>query len=673
MQHKILLLVILSVSASITLAQTKEIHYRVNFDTDKYDLDSASVMVLNEIVKEYSRSGYCELNLSAHTDNTATSSYNLELSSNRASVVEEYLTSHGLERSRINTLSFGEQKPVSTNINEEGRQENRRVDIILRRFDFKNIGELVEEIAPEKKQEFKVNKKEECVIKGRSGTVMHIPADAFVAADSSSIDGKYVNVVLEEYLQPGDAVFKELSTISDGKILQSGGMFSVSAFADGKELVMKQGKSIQVELPADARMNDMKVFTPVRNENGITEWKETEVPFIAPANEKQNVPFVKLDTAYLSSLLATINYDEEKNLVNTYKLPQYPVPPVKPSAPKKPALPSIADLRNSRERLFMTAKTKKKIVEQERIKREKQYEKLLKRYNEKMEEYEVAQGKFQDDSMNYEERTKDALKMWAGNQRLINRNLAMAYHQQRSNNAIRKLIELSNSNQLTSTDLKNFFRRLVISNSYLNNKVAKHSQAATELESLMVSSAAHIYNRRSSKGLIEVSKLRNRRCDVYSSYDQYNNTILDSNQIFYAELSSAEDELIAEREKRGLINQSDVINVYTAALQSFGTFNCDRFYNSQQMAEVKVQYNGDARILFYVPSINGYIYASKQKDHYVTSLPVGLEATMVVIDFNEKEGPKFLKENKRIRKNEIIKPVPERTTLKEMREAIASL
>lgn len=66
-----------------------------------------------------------------HTDITGAAEYNLQLSRKRAENVKEFLVQQGLAEERMEAIGFGETKPVATNDTKEGRQKNRRVDLVI--------------------------------------------------------------------------------------------------------------------------------------------------------------------------------------------------------------------------------------------------------------------------------------------------------------------------------------------------------------------------------------------------------------------------------------------------------------------------------------------------------------------------------------------------------------
>jgi len=66
-----------------------------------------------------------------HTDNTGSAAYNQGLSERRANSVADVLMDGGVPFSRIETFGRGEDQPVASNLTEEGRAQNRRVEIVI--------------------------------------------------------------------------------------------------------------------------------------------------------------------------------------------------------------------------------------------------------------------------------------------------------------------------------------------------------------------------------------------------------------------------------------------------------------------------------------------------------------------------------------------------------------
>src|SRR5688572_7175865 len=72
-----------------------------------------------------------KINAEGHTDSVGSDNYNQRLSESRAASVRDYLVSSGIQPPVVGTAGFGESKPVATNDTASGRQQNRRVEIVV--------------------------------------------------------------------------------------------------------------------------------------------------------------------------------------------------------------------------------------------------------------------------------------------------------------------------------------------------------------------------------------------------------------------------------------------------------------------------------------------------------------------------------------------------------------
>ncbi len=68
--------------------------------------------------------------VAGHTDNVGMNEMNLALSRQRAESVIAWLAAHGIEKVRLVPAGFGATRPVAPNTDEDGRQKNRRVDLV---------------------------------------------------------------------------------------------------------------------------------------------------------------------------------------------------------------------------------------------------------------------------------------------------------------------------------------------------------------------------------------------------------------------------------------------------------------------------------------------------------------------------------------------------------------
>ncbi|MEM8795354.1 MAG: OmpA family protein [Pseudomonadota bacterium] len=104
----------------------------VLFDFDSADLREEARAELGKVTKTLNRYPGAQVIVEGHTDSKGSDAYNLELSQQRAASVRDFLVSSGAtETSKSETRGFGETRPVATNETDEGRQKNRRVDLII--------------------------------------------------------------------------------------------------------------------------------------------------------------------------------------------------------------------------------------------------------------------------------------------------------------------------------------------------------------------------------------------------------------------------------------------------------------------------------------------------------------------------------------------------------------
>ena len=102
------------------------------FDTDSAAIRAglqADLRAMARNLQEYRNS---TVDVIGHTDNTGSAEYNQDLSARRASAVAGVLLEAGVDPARVRSFGRGENEPVATNLTPEGRQQNRRVEIIIR-------------------------------------------------------------------------------------------------------------------------------------------------------------------------------------------------------------------------------------------------------------------------------------------------------------------------------------------------------------------------------------------------------------------------------------------------------------------------------------------------------------------------------------------------------------
>jgi outer membrane protein OmpA-like peptidoglycan-associated protein len=101
----------------------------LEFNTGNAIIKEVSYASLDELAKLLVKKKEWKLLISGHTDNVGDDKKNMVLSKQRSEAVKAYLTSKGVDASRLITEFYGETKPIATNDTPEGRQRNRRVEM----------------------------------------------------------------------------------------------------------------------------------------------------------------------------------------------------------------------------------------------------------------------------------------------------------------------------------------------------------------------------------------------------------------------------------------------------------------------------------------------------------------------------------------------------------------
>ncbi|HJT71682.1 MAG TPA: OmpA family protein [Terriglobales bacterium] len=104
--------------------------YGIHFETGKAAILPDSETVLSEVAKMLQQNPDVKVSIEGHTDNVGNAATNQTLSEKRAQAVVAWLTSHGIDGSRLKAKGWGASKPIEDNGTEDGRAKNRRVELV---------------------------------------------------------------------------------------------------------------------------------------------------------------------------------------------------------------------------------------------------------------------------------------------------------------------------------------------------------------------------------------------------------------------------------------------------------------------------------------------------------------------------------------------------------------
>lgn len=626
-------------------AQHQSLYYKVHFDSDQHLLDTADQHTLNQLAVMAKQATYYEINIQAHTDADADHAYNAQLSKLRAVSVKHYLAACGLKPEVLFTQSFGENKPEGSNRNEEGKAQNRRVEITLNTYHFANSGEFLQAIAPDNKQQFPLNAAKGGVLTGTDGTKVYIPANALVTADNKPVKGE-VTVELQEFLHADDAFYHQLSTTSNGRLLESGGMFSLEASSNGQPVQIKPGASVRVTIPAVNAQNNMMLFVPVNRGNGVIDWLPTQVPFgPIPAVDYTFTPTARvfLDNTLLKNMLVN-NKAPEAHASFTYPLLTLPKRPVTQLTAPRYAPPVYNSYFSLFTRIFRSHDYLMAELAKETQRREQIYQKKMQTYLAQKQQYDEALEQYLADSARLVQNWTRNFQEWAGTQATLHQMWAEYLNRQQWNNAVKDLMDLNGITAFsTHPQLVQRFSESISPSQGSFLSAARHQQAANALQELEQMSYEEIARLLPYASEIDLNnkRLRQFRTNSGNRLRSFSSSCIAENSQLWSHLHMAQNDWVKriKDEKNQASNEAEYL--YNTTINRFGVYNCDRFSQTppEQMAKVVVKHSGNAQVAFHIPSTRSFVYSYKTDNGYYINLPKNTEATMVFLSFHPTEGP----------------------------------
>ena len=101
----------------------------IHFDYDKALIRGGDAAVLDQKVAILQANPGLQIRISGHCDERGSDEYNLALGNRRATAAKQYLASHGIDAGRIETVSYGEERPLASGHDEESWAQNRRDEV----------------------------------------------------------------------------------------------------------------------------------------------------------------------------------------------------------------------------------------------------------------------------------------------------------------------------------------------------------------------------------------------------------------------------------------------------------------------------------------------------------------------------------------------------------------
>src|SRR5690606_4309370 len=155
-------------------------------------------------------------------------------------------------------------------------------------------------------ESFVINTSKDTTLICKEGTRLIIEANSFVNADNEPVQGT-VNLSVTEYYKLSDMLLANLSTTSNGELLETGGMLYIEAKQGNSELKLKENASIEIHFPTQAKKENMQLFSG-EWKDGVMNWElqkntrvlENEIEPInligqEPGSDDVEVPFAVIE------------------------------------------------------------------------------------------------------------------------------------------------------------------------------------------------------------------------------------------------------------------------------------------------------------------------------------------------------------------------------------------
>ncbi|KAA3637961.1 MAG: OmpA family protein [Bacteroidetes bacterium] len=384
-----------------TLFAQEEIFFQqeIFFESARADLKQDAKHLLDKLADNITNYGDYAIQVAANTDSRGTKTYNKTLASKRAHAVINYLTTKGISTDDLVIESHGEQFAGNDLNSPEMMQRNRRVDIEVIGWNWQNLTDLKDSLSNPMIQKFQIAAQMDKLLDGNKGGKYLIPANVFVDKNGNPVTD-LIDIQLVECFTLGDMISMNLHTLSDGEILQTGGMFKLTATSNGQAVYLKKDANISVSIPTDIYRPNMTLFYGAGHGDNDLNWQNTQTPV------SSKLPQLRLAKAPKAPRKVTFEADSVKvtpeeieELANLKKPKQ---PQNKPYPPNEPKYELIEYNPRGMEKIFLSKKEIQTRTVAKREAKRLQYEKKLARYEERKEVYDAQMNIYKSEQASYE-------------------------------------------------------------------------------------------------------------------------------------------------------------------------------------------------------------------------------------------------------------------------------
>jgi hypothetical protein len=285
MNKKFWLPALLALATIAVHAQTDTSRLKLYFNTGNHRLTPAHKTEMMYFFDTLTALPPSSIIITGSTDDEGTPAFNYQLGMKRAKALRDYLVDiGGVSPSVITEVSLGENAPVISNSNEKNKRLNRYAEVtfiiplpattfaqpVMQPEEPGDLAELFSQLS-QKPQSFCIDVTRDTLIVGNKGTIIHYKANTIQKSD---INCRCFTLLLNEYYDNSDLILNNLTTTSDGQLLESGGMMRLQGFCDGQPYTLKPGQYLTVMVPTDTILPGMKLLSANRDaDSSYLNWK----------------------------------------------------------------------------------------------------------------------------------------------------------------------------------------------------------------------------------------------------------------------------------------------------------------------------------------------------------------------------------------------------------------
>lgn len=174
-------------------------------------------------------------------------------------------------------ISFNPDKHISSQeaVDEEQNEELERKQSMPQEPTYKSVTAYMKTMqkAP---QIFTERVEDAFEINAAEGTRLRFPAKAFQTEDGTPVAGS-VRIEVEEFYSTSDLIKSQLTTVTEGEVLETAGMINLKVYSNGKICELKKDKEVEIEF-ASNDLKDMQLFNGSRNSAGNVVWAVQDSP-----------------------------------------------------------------------------------------------------------------------------------------------------------------------------------------------------------------------------------------------------------------------------------------------------------------------------------------------------------------------------------------------------------